>query len=239
MFGNNLKGEDMLKNMLLPKLVSLNSLNFDFLECSFSDKLMNCKDKKDGLTREGCGRVSIMQAANGLPNCYTLECNYASGRRINHLSAKLNTLTGQVEPEVPITDAKNRFYTDQIGKDKKKGTSGAPVYTIEVFEDIGRAFCIGLLDFYECNTISRLPLSFYKNLEGVKNDILARNPIIMPKKKDEVGESININKLKPIARHKTAKPITITGAEVPKQTTDTTAVANQSVSTKVMTDPST
>jgi hypothetical protein len=60
MFGNNLKGEEMLKNMLLPKLVSLNSLNFDFLECSFSDKLMNCKDKKDGLTREGCGRVSIM-----------------------------------------------------------------------------------------------------------------------------------------------------------------------------------
>ena len=86
MFGNSLKGEDHLKNMLLPKLVSLNSLNFDFLECSFSDQLMKCRDKKDGLTREGCGRVSIMQAANGLPNCYTLECNYASGRRINHLS---------------------------------------------------------------------------------------------------------------------------------------------------------
>jgi hypothetical protein len=60
MFGNSLKGEDMLKNMLLPKLVSLNSLNFDWMECSFSDKLMVCKDKKDGLTREGCGRVSIM-----------------------------------------------------------------------------------------------------------------------------------------------------------------------------------
>jgi len=59
-----------------------------------------------------------------------------------------------------------------------------------------------------------LPLSFYKNLEGVKNDILARNPIIMPKKKEEAGESTTINKLKPIARQKTAKPITITGTEV-------------------------
>jgi hypothetical protein len=79
--------------MLLPKLISLNSLNFDFMECSFSDKLMGCKDKKDGLTREGCGRVSIMKATE-LPNCYTLECNYASGKRVNHISAKLNSLTG-------------------------------------------------------------------------------------------------------------------------------------------------
>lgn len=60
MFGNSLQGEAMLKNMLLPRLVSLNSLNFDWMECSFADSLMHCKDKKDGLTREGCGRVSIM-----------------------------------------------------------------------------------------------------------------------------------------------------------------------------------
>jgi hypothetical protein len=86
MFGNSLKGDQMLKNVLLPKLVSLNSLNFDFLECSFDDRMMTVKDKKDGLSREGCGRVSIMRAAEGLPNCYTLECNYATGRTINHLS---------------------------------------------------------------------------------------------------------------------------------------------------------
>jgi hypothetical protein len=82
MFGNSLKGEDQLQNMLLPKLVALNSLNFDFLECQFSDHMMNVKDERDGLSREGCGRVAIMHAS-GLPNCYTLECNYASGRRIN------------------------------------------------------------------------------------------------------------------------------------------------------------
>lgn len=93
MFGNNLKGEAQLKAMLLPKLLSMNSLNFDFLECSFSDKMMTVKDKKDGLSREGCGRVSIMKLT-GLPNCYTLECNYASGRRINHLAPKLNKETG-------------------------------------------------------------------------------------------------------------------------------------------------
>jgi cytosolic carboxypeptidase protein 5 len=86
MFGNSLTGESQLLNMLLPRLCSLNSLNFDWLECSFSDKLMQCKDKKDGLTREGCGRVSIMKATDEMPNCYTLECNYASGRRVNHIA---------------------------------------------------------------------------------------------------------------------------------------------------------
>ena len=83
MFGNALKGEDQLTNMLLPRLVSMNSLNFDFGECCFSDKMMTVKDKKDGLSREGSGRVGIMRATDGLPNCYTLECNYASGKRIN------------------------------------------------------------------------------------------------------------------------------------------------------------
>jgi len=93
MFGNHLSGEAQLKNMLLPKLISMNCLNFDFIECSFSEKMMNVKDKKDGLSREGSGRVSIYKATNQ-PYCYTLECNYATGRRINHLAAKLIKETG-------------------------------------------------------------------------------------------------------------------------------------------------
>lgn len=95
--------------MLLPKLISFNSLNFDFVECSFSEKMMNCKDKKDGLSREGSGRVA-MYKATGNPHCYTLECNYASGRRVNHLSAKLNKSTNQTEPESPITDVHSKMY---------------------------------------------------------------------------------------------------------------------------------
>lgn len=73
--------------MLLPRCVSMNSLNFDFCECTFTDKMMDVVDKKDGLSREGSGRVAMMKAT-GLTNCYTLECNYASGRRINHLFPK-------------------------------------------------------------------------------------------------------------------------------------------------------
>ena len=115
MFGNSLHGEAMLKAMLLPKLISMNTLNFDFIECSFADKLMNVKDRKDGLSRDGCGRVSIMKMT-GLPNCYTLECNYASGRRINHLAPKFSKVTGTVEPETAITDHHSKLYQDCLGK---------------------------------------------------------------------------------------------------------------------------
>ena len=67
----------------------------------------------------------------------------------------------------------------------------APPYTIEVFEDIGRAFCIGLLDFYDKNPISRIAASNFKNLDGVKNDLLSHYPIFIPKKKEEDKEEKN------------------------------------------------
>lgn len=144
----------------------MNSLNFDFMECCFSDKMMSVKDKKDGLSREGSGRVGIMKATDGLPNCYTLECNYASGKRINHLHPKVIKETGKHEPETWITDEKSQYYMDY----KDQGQS--PPYNIAVFEDIGRAYCIGLLDFIDQNPISRIVLSPWKDIDGIKLDLL-------------------------------------------------------------------
>ncbi len=172
--------------MLLPKLISMNSLNFDFLECSFSDKMMKCKDKKDGLSREGCGRVSIGKLTD-IPNCYTLECNYASGRTINRLTPKVIKATGQHEPEISVTDCHSKFYEDCFQKGQLIKNK-APPYTIEIFEDVGRAFCIGLLDFYDINPVSRICSSNLKTLAGVEKDILAHNPIFIPKKKEEEGK---------------------------------------------------
>lgn len=59
------------------------------------------------------------------------------------------------------------------------------MYTIEVFEDVGRAFCIGLLDFYDINPVSRIVSSNLKTLEGVEKDILLHYPIFIPKKREE------------------------------------------------------
>jgi hypothetical protein len=75
MYGNALQGDLQVENLMLAKMISLNSCNFDYEECGFSEKMMNCKDKRDGLSREGSGRVGIFNAT-GITHCYTLECNY-------------------------------------------------------------------------------------------------------------------------------------------------------------------
>ena len=164
--------------MMLPRCISLNSLNFDFNECSFTDKLMKCKDKKDGLSREGSGRVSIMNATQ-LPNCYTLECNYASGKRINHLFPKTKE-NGEIEMEFTfVTDSKAQYYQEY------KDANQSPPYNIAVFEDVGRAFLLGVLDYYSLNPVSRLPISPFKDIDGLKKDVLSKNPIFLPKKELE------------------------------------------------------
>lgn len=48
--------------MLYTKLISLNSAHFDFLGCNFSEKNMYARDKRDGQSKEGSGRVAIHKA---------------------------------------------------------------------------------------------------------------------------------------------------------------------------------
>ena len=62
--------------------------------------------------------------------------------------------TGEIEPEIPITDINSKIYTEHK----------SPPFTIEIFEDVGKAFCIGLLDYVEKNPVSRIPLSNYKKI---------------------------------------------------------------------------
>jgi hypothetical protein len=73
--------------MMLPKLMSMNSVNFDFTECSFNDGENNKKDLK-GDSREGSGRAAVFRMT-GIPYCYTLEGNYATGIRINTLQCRV------------------------------------------------------------------------------------------------------------------------------------------------------
>lgn len=58
------------------------------------------------------------------------------------------------------------------------------MYTIEIFEDIGRAFCIALLDQADKNPISRIHASAnFKNLEGIKVDVTSQHRILIPFKR--------------------------------------------------------
>lgn len=122
---------------------------------------MNVKDAGSGLSREGSGRVGVFRAT-GLVNCYTLECHYQTGRRINVLTPKLNLDTGDIEAEDVVTDRNSRIYKDMR----------TPNYTTEIFEDVGRAVCIALLEWAEVNPITRMATSHYKNLESLKKELI-------------------------------------------------------------------
>lgn len=86
----------------------------------------------------------------------------------------------------------------------------APPYTIEIFEDVGRAFCIGLLDFYDCNPISRIVSGNLKTLEGVEKEILSHYPIFIPKKREEEQKK----ELPPTGRAR--KPASVQRPAVPR-----------------------
>ena len=62
-YGNYFENENtQVENMLFPKLISMNTAHFDFTGCNFTERNMYMKDKRDGLSKEGSGRVAIFKA---------------------------------------------------------------------------------------------------------------------------------------------------------------------------------
>ena len=91
-----------------------------------------------------------------------MECNYHNGKRINTLAPKLIKAHGYIEEETPVTDPNSRIYAN----------CNSPPFTQEIFEDVGHAVACALLDHLGINPISRIPLSCYKAVENVKDDIM-------------------------------------------------------------------
>ena len=89
-YGNHFdETKDQAQSMLYPKLISMNTFNFDYNQCNFTEKLMKRKDKK-GVSREGAGRVAVYRDCPGLIHSYTLECNYCSGLVINKVDERFD-----------------------------------------------------------------------------------------------------------------------------------------------------
>lgn len=110
-FGNALPdNKQQAENITFAKLIAMNCLNFDMNECNFSEKIMAVKDK-NGMSRDGSSRVAL-QRATGITHCYTLECNYHNGRRINTLAPKLIKSQGAIEDETPVTDPGSKMYNN-------------------------------------------------------------------------------------------------------------------------------
>ena len=68
MYGNYFKEvEAATENMLFPKLLALNSPHLDFEQCVFSERNMYTADRRDGMSKEGSGRVAIHKATGIIP----------------------------------------------------------------------------------------------------------------------------------------------------------------------------
>ena len=63
-----------MENMLYPRLVALNSPHLDFEHCVFSEKNMHSTDKRDGMSKEGSGRVALHKATGIIHRCYIMLC---------------------------------------------------------------------------------------------------------------------------------------------------------------------
>ncbi|XP_062478642.1 cytosolic carboxypeptidase-like protein 5 isoform X2 [Pezoporus occidentalis] len=147
MYGNSFSDEnDQVENMLFPKLISLNSPYFDFMGCNFSEKNMYAKDKRDGQSKEGSGRVAIYKAL-GIIHSYTLECNYNTGRFVNTIPVACHD-NGRASPPPPAAFPSK--------------------YTVELFEQVGRALAVAALDMAECNPWPRIILSEHSCLSNLR-----------------------------------------------------------------------
>lgn len=160
-FGNAFtENERQADNITFPKLVAMNCLNFDMNECNFSEKIMAVKDR-NGLSRDGSSRVAL-QRATGITHCYTLECNYHNGKRINTLAPKLIKSLGMIEEETPVSDPSSKMYAN----------NSSPPFVQEMFEDVGQGVGLALLDHLGINPVSRIPLSCFRSVENVRDDIM-------------------------------------------------------------------
>ncbi|XP_018375422.1 PREDICTED: cytosolic carboxypeptidase-like protein 5 [Trachymyrmex cornetzi] len=149
MYGNHFTDpEDTITCMLLPKLMSLNNPHFHFTSCNFAERNMYIIDKRDGMSREGSGRVAVYKMT-GLIHSYTLECNYNSGRLVNTIPARIRD---------GVNKTMNHVFVP-------------PKYTPTVFEAVGAALGPSILDLTGNNPNSRLPNSQYRSLRGVKSHL--------------------------------------------------------------------
>ncbi|XP_024879068.1 cytosolic carboxypeptidase-like protein 5 [Temnothorax curvispinosus] len=175
MYGNHFTDpEDTIACMLLPKVMSINNPNFHFTSCNFAERNMYIIDKRDGMSREGSGRVAVYKMT-GLIRSYTLECNYNSGRLVNMIPAR-------------IRDGVNKTMNHMFVP---------PKYTPAVFEAVGAALGPSILDLTGNNPNSRLPNSQYRSLRGVKSHLkltyvsnISAPPSKSVRKDNEAGDNV-------------------------------------------------
>ncbi|NXO57902.1 CBPC5 protein, partial [Aramus guarauna] len=158
MYGNSFRDEnDQVENMLFPKLISLNSPHFDFTGCNFSEKNMYAKDKRDGQSKEGSGRVAVYKALG-----------------IIHRK-KLSRSLLLLPREKCMTPVPARGVGwERDGVLSVPQAVGLPLF-LKAFlthcllpRQVGRALAVAALDMAECNPWPRIVLSEHSCLSNLR-----------------------------------------------------------------------
>lgn len=144
-YGNALEGDAAAESYLFARLAALNNPHFDFSACNFTEKNMQTKDK-NGESKEGSGRVALYKHT-GLPHLYTVEANYNSSRLLGAVPAAAGDDGRASPPSRGLHPIK---------------------YTPAIFNGMGRGLLVAALDLEGRNPWSRLPMSEFKSLAGVR-----------------------------------------------------------------------
>lgn len=172
-YGNYMEFSKEIECYLFPKLLSLNCINFDFEGSNFTEKNMRAKDKR-GLSKEGSGRVALFKYS-GLPRCYTLECNFNTGKVVNTIAS-----SGLPEP-------------DECNNNDPMYSKPFVEYSKEIFEDVGRSIGVSLIDSILKNPFSRV-LGNDPELKQLKVDVASYIATQIPFRFDPVIKKASRNK---------------------------------------------
>jgi hypothetical protein len=190
-YGNVLDSlEHQVQNQLYCRLIAMNSAHFDYEGCLFSREHMQRIDPGDaasGLTAEGSGRVSTY-TAHKLIHSYTLECNYNCSKFMNDVAPTDGDPNGRVVTQPSAYSTSSEKYTPSI------------------YEGVGRACMVALLDIKGQNPCSRIPKSKVKTLERVRlaviNEVKQRSEYrgqVIPSKRRTSASRSTVTEIEPFA----------------------------------------
>ncbi|XP_047983980.1 cytosolic carboxypeptidase-like protein 5 [Leguminivora glycinivorella] len=194
MYGNHFEdSEASVECMLLPRIMSLNNMHFHFSSCNFTERNMYLKDRRDGMSREGSGRVAVLKAT-GLVRSYTLECNYNTGRLVNILPPAVKDAPGP-----PVVQPVPPKYTPHIFEDIRARNKN-----LENAEDIdpwqvGRSLGASILDLTGHHPNSRVPCSEHRTLASVRDWLRAHTRTVRP--------TLTMSRLRPKTSSPTRAPL--------------------------------
>lgn len=156
------------ESMMIPKLMALNCVNFDFRECVFPYDKNGSREKPGGEEKDGQVRSSFFNEATNSPFTYTFDINYSAGHRINSLAKRYDLVNDKKlhKESSPVQDTSSCLYRGMM----------SPLFCPEIYSDVGQSLLVAMLDYDQINPITRLISRSGQSLAQVLDELRAELP---------------------------------------------------------------